>query len=42
MRDKVYYAGVILTLISLCCRYSTFTAVMLVVGVCMVLAGYVK
>ena len=42
MRDKVYYAGAILTLISLCCRYSTLTAVMLVVGFCMVLTGYVK
>jgi len=42
MRDNVYYVGVILTLIALCCEYSTFMVVMLVVGFCMVLAGYVK
>lgn len=42
MREKIYYLGAILTLIALCCNYSTLTVVMIVVGFSMVLAGYVK
>ena len=42
MRDRTYYIGAILSLISLCCRFSTASVVLLIIGFSMVLTGYIK
>ena len=42
MRDKVYYVGALLSLIALCCNYSSISITLLVVGFLMTLVGYVK
>ena len=41
-RDRVYYLGAVISLISLCCRHSALSTTMLIVGFIMVLVGYVK
>lgn len=41
-RDRVYYLGVILSLIALCTKHIGISAVMLSVGIIMVLVGYMK
>lgn len=42
MRDKIYYVGIALSLISLCCKFSAASVVLLIVGFSMVLTGYIR